>query len=63
MGNFVNIGMTFPARDVSVNGVVVKIFGNIVIDSFAALINSAEKSIFVAHETVVLVSCFCVRAY
>jgi len=63
MRDFFDIGMAFPALDISVNGMIIKVFRNIVIDSFAILINPPQELIFVAQDAIVFVSRFCIKAY
>ena len=53
--NLFDIVMTFPAGDSSVNGFVINSRINVVVDLVAVLIDSAEESILMAHETIVLV--------
>ena len=55
MRNLLDVGMTFPTGDSSVNGFVINSRIDVVIDFVAVLINSAKESILVAHETIVLV--------
>ncbi|MGW8221626.1 MAG: hypothetical protein ACWGP1_05710 [Syntrophobacteria bacterium] len=45
------------------NGMTVDIFCHMIIDTFTIFINPAKELIFVAHEAVVLVSRFSIRAY
>ena len=56
--NFGNVGMTVTAFNFAVNAVIVNCFINIIVPSLAVFIDSADKPMFVAHETVVLICCF-----
>ena len=62
MGQLVNIGMAVTAGNIMMDGFAVDIFIDIIIYSFPVLINSAEKAVFVAHETIFLVRCLCREA-
>jgi hypothetical protein len=52
MGNSGNVGVTLPAIDESVNAFVIKLLINVIIPAFAVLIDSADESMPVAHETI-----------
>jgi hypothetical protein len=56
MGNLLDVVVTFPTGDSSVNGIVIYSWIDVVIDPVAVLIDSAKEPIFVAHEAIVLVS-------
>ena len=56
MGNLLDVVVTFPTGDSSVNGIVIYSWIDVVIDPVALLVNSAKEPIFVAHEAIVLVS-------
>ncbi len=58
--NFSNVVMTVTAFNFSVNALTVNRFINMVIPSFAIFIDSAAKSMFVAHEAVIFISTFCI---
>ena len=56
--NFGNVGMAVTAFNIPMNAVVVNCFINIIVPSLAVFIDSADKAMFMAHETVVLIGCF-----
>ena len=58
MGKFGNIGMAVSARNIMMDTFSIDMFTDIKIYFFSVFINSAHKTIFVAHETVFLVRCF-----
>ena len=55
MRNLLDVVVTFPAGDSSVNGFIINSRIDVVIELVAVLIDSAKESIFMAHETIVLV--------
>ena len=61
MGQLFNIGMTVPAGDIMMHGFAVDMFIDIIIMSFSVFVNPAEKTVFVAHETVLFVRRLCRR--
>ena len=63
MGNLLNIGMTFLAGNGSVNSIFINSLIDVVIDPFAIFINSAKESILMAHEAIIFISRFSIRAY
>jgi len=56
--NFGNVGMTVTAFNFAVNALVVNCFINIIVPSLAVFIDSSDKPMFMAHETVVLIGRF-----
>ena len=59
MGQFGDIRVTVSAGNTMMDAFTVNIFTNIIIYSFPVFINSAEKAVFVAHETIFLVRSLC----
>ena len=57
--NFSNIGMTVTAFNIPMNAVVVNCFINIIVPFLAIFIDSADESMFVAHEAVILIGSVC----
>ena len=55
MRNLLDVVVTFPAGDSSMNGLVINSRIDVVSDLVAVLINSAKESILMAHETIVLI--------
>jgi hypothetical protein len=62
MGQLVNIGMAVPAGDIIMNGFAVDMFIDIIIYSSSVFIDSSQKAVSVAQETVILVCCPCREA-
>ena len=62
MGQFVNIGMAVPAGNIMMDGLAVDMLIHIIIDPSTVFINSAQKTIFVTHETIFFVRCLCREA-
>ena len=61
--NFLDIGVALTAGDILVNRIGKNYLVHIVVDSFAGFIDSPKEAIFMAHETIVFVSCFNIKAY
>ena len=57
MGNLLDVVVTFPTGDSSVNGFVINCRIDVVIVPSAVFINSAKEPIFVAHEAIVFIGC------
>ena len=56
--NFGYVGMTVTAFNFAVNALVVNCLINIIVPSLAVFIDSSDKPMLVAHETVVLIGRF-----
>jgi hypothetical protein len=62
MGQFVNIGVTVPAGDITMNGFAVDMFIHVIIYSSSVFIDSAQKAVSVTQEAVILVRRLCREA-
>jgi hypothetical protein len=62
MGQFVNIGVTVPAGDITMNGFAVNMFIHIIIYSSSVFIDSAQKAVSVTQEAVILIRRLCREA-
>jgi len=62
MGQFINIGMAVSAGDIIMNGFAVDMFIHIIIYSSSIFIDSAQKSVSVTQQAVILVRRLCREA-